>query len=476
LKLTIERICGILSASVNFKADAIVQGYSIDSRIVHPGDLFFAVKGERLDGHDFVEQALANGALAAVVRKDQLRRFSDSGRLVPVGDTLVALQTLAAAVRRLWGKMVIGVTGSAGKTTTKDAIAHLLAARFRVLKSEGNLNNQFGLPLMVLRLEPEHEIAVIEMGMSHAGEITELARIAQPEIGVVTCVAPVHLEFFTSLSEIAKAKQELIQSLPGAGTAILNADDEYVAQFGRDFHGKVITFGIRNPADVRAESVASRRGVGSDFYVVTALGREVATLPLVGSHNIYNVLAAVAVALECGMGLSESVARLTTLVPAEKRGQVLLVAGATVINDCYNSNPKALDSMVDALAAMPARRRIVVAGEMLELGAAAADMHRQSGAHMAERGIDLLVGVQGAAKFMVEAANAGGVNAKFVSSPEEAGEWLAGEVRPGDAILLKASRGVRLERALERWMAKVSRDSSGSSDQPGPIQAAAGSH
>jgi UDP-N-acetylmuramoyl-tripeptide--D-alanyl-D-alanine ligase len=479
LKLTIERICEILSArgSVgpeNSAQKKTVQGYSIDSRTVRPGDLFFAVKGERLDGHDFVEQALANGAVTAVVRKDHSSRFPDSRLLIPVADTLSALQTLAAEVRHLWGKTVIGVTGSAGKTTTKEAIAHLLAGRFRVLKSEGNLNNQFGLPLMVLRLEPEHEIAVIEMGMSHAGEITELARIAQPEIGVVTCVAPVHLEYFTSLSEIAKAKQELIHSLPKAGIAVLNADDEYVAHFGRDFHGKVITFGIRNPAGVRAENIASDQGMGSTFGVSTALGREAATLPLVGVHNIYNALAAVAVALECGMSLSDSVARLATLVPAEKRGQVILLAGATVINDCYNSNPKALDSMVDALSAMPAQRRIVVAGEMLELGTAAADMHRQSGAHMAERGIDMLVGVRGEAKFMVEAANAGGVNAKFVSSPEEAGEWLAREVRPGDAVLLKASRGVRLERALERWTAKISSHSTSGTDQPGPIEAAAG--
>jgi UDP-N-acetylmuramoyl-tripeptide--D-alanyl-D-alanine ligase len=251
---------------------------------VGPSQLFFAVKGERLDGHDFVESALEKGAVTAVVRKDQLRRYPKQTRLLAVEDTLVALQTLATAVRKLWGKPLIGVTGSAGKTTTKEAIAHVLSARFRVLKSEGNFNNHFGLPLMLLKLEPEHDVAVIEMGMSHAGEIRALAKIAQPEIGVVTNVAPVHLEFFDSVAGIARAKYELVESLPAGGVAVLNADDEYVSQFGRDFKGKVVMYGTRATADVRAENVQSNRGAeGSEFDVVIGSVREHATLPLVGN-------------------------------------------------------------------------------------------------------------------------------------------------------------------------------------------------
>src|ERR1700751_1861643 len=224
MRLPLSRIAEFVSATGEFDHRAVAEGYSIDSRTIKPGELFFAVKGERLDGHDFAEQAIRRGAVAAVVRKDQLARYAVKTGLVAVDDTLLALQTLATAVRRMWGKPVVGVTGSAGKTTTKEAIAHVLSSRYRVLKFEGNFNNLFGLPFMLLKLEPEHDMAVIEMGMSHAGEISPLAKIAQPEIGVVTNVAPVHLEFFDSLAGIARAKYELIESLPANGTAVLNAD------------------------------------------------------------------------------------------------------------------------------------------------------------------------------------------------------------------------------------------------------------
>jgi len=460
MKLPLSRIAELVSATGEFNHRAVVQGYSIDSRTVREGELFYAVKGERLDGHDFVEQALHQGAIGAVVRGDQLPRYAVKSGLLAVDDTLLALQRLATGVRRLWGKPLIGVTGSAGKTTTKEAIAHVLAQRFRVLKSEGNFNNHFGLPLMLLKLEPEHETAVIELGMSHPGEIAALAKIAQPETGVVTCVAPVHLEFFKSVAEIARAKYELIASLPAGGTAVLNADDEYVSQFGRDFHGKVVTYGIRNPANIRAENIQPQGADGSVFDAVVEGFRQSATLPLIGTHNIYNALAAVAVGLERGLSPSETVAALASLKPADKRGQVLQLGNITILNDCYNSNPKALDSMVDALAAMPAKRRIVVAGEMLELGPAAEEMHRSSGQHMAEKKIDLLLGVRGLAEKIVEAARQGRMDAEFVATPEEAGEWLAREARDGDLVLLKASRGVKLEKALEKWLASQNRRTS----------------
>ena len=454
MKLPLSRVAEFLSATGEFDHRAIAEGYSIDSRTLRPGDLFFAVKGERLDGHDFVEQALAKGAAAAVVRKDQLARYSVKTRLLAVEDTLVALQTLATAVRRLWGKLVVGVTGSAGKTTTKEAIAHLLATRYRVLKSEGNFNNHFGLPLMLLKLQPEQEVAVIEIGMSHPGEIAALAKIAQPEIGVVICVAPVHLEFFNSVSEIARAKYELIASLPAGGTAVLNADDEYVSQFGRDFKGKVVRFGLKAPADIRAEHIQQCGALGSEFDLVVDGCREKATLPLVGNHNVSNALAAVAVALERGLTPSEAVEALRTLAPADRRGQVVQLGNITVINDCYNSNPKALNAMVDVLAAIPAKRHIVVAGEMLELGSSGEELHRKAGRHMAEKKIDVLLGVRGLAQPMVEAARQAGIRAEFVPTPETAGEWLAQETRAGDMVLLKASRGVKLERALETWQSR----------------------
>ena len=455
MKLTLGRIAEFISGSGRFRAEVVAQGYSIDSRTLQPGELFFAVKGERLDGHDFVSQALEGGAAAAVVRADRRAYFPPRARLIAVDDTLAAMQNLAAAVRRSWGKPVVGITGSAGKTTTKEAIAHVLATRFRVHKSEGNLNNHFGLPLMLLRLEPEHEVAVIEMGMSHLGEIRALAAIAQPDMGVVTCVAPVHLEFFQSVAEIARAKHELVESLPPGGTAVVNADDEYVSQFGRGFAGKVVTFSVRQPASVRAENIEMRGAQGSAFEIVVGGGREPATLPLVGAHNIPNALAAVAVALEQGIPLVDAAAALADLAPADKRGQLIEVGGATVINDCYNSNPKALDAMVDALLALPAQRHIVVAGEMLELGPTGPELHAECGRRMAMRGVNVLAGVRGAAGHMVEAAKKAGMRAEFLASPEDAGEWLARETRPGDAVLLKASRGVRLEKALERWRERV---------------------
>ncbi len=455
MKLSLARAAEFMPATGEFDPEAVASGYSIDSRTLRPGDLFFAVSGERLDGHDYVEAALAKGAVAAVVESTQVSRFANKKQLLIVDDSLTALQRLGAAVRRLWAKPLIGVTGSAGKTTTKEAIAHVLATRHHVLKSQGNLNNHFGMPLQLLKLEPGHDIAVIEMGMSHAGEIAALAELAEPDCGVVTMVAPVHLEFFDSIAGIARAKYELIASLHAGGIAVLNADDEYVSQFGRDFHGKVITFGVQKPADVTAHKIESLGPLGSSFEVMFEGAHVRASLPLLGEHNIYNALAGVAVGLQFGVPLKTATESLASLSAGDKRGEILEIAGATVINDCYNSNPKALDSMVQSLSQMPAKRRIVVAGEMLELGTAGEAMHRASGQYMAQAGIDLLLGVRGLAQAIVDGAKKAGMRAEFVSTPEEAGAWLKSEVKPGDVILLKASRGVRLERALEAWTGKA---------------------
>ena len=362
-----------MPATGSFNGEAVAVGYSIDSRTIQPGELFFAVKGERLDGHDFVAAALQAGAIGAVIHNDAAPRFGDNdkSRLLLVNDTLTALQRLGAAVRRLWAKPLIGVTGSAGKTTTKEIVAHVLSTRHRVLKSQGNLNNQFGMPLQLLKLEPEHEMAVIEMGMSHAGEMRDLAALAEPDCGVVTIVAPVHLEYFDSIAGIARAKYELIESLPAGGIAVLNADDQYVAQFGRDFHGSVVTFGLHKHAAVMARgNIEARGSAGVQLRVcrcaerradaAAAAGRAQHLQRAGGRRRRAGVRGAAR-----GGGQS-----LATLIAGDKRGEILHVAGAIVINDCYNSNPKALESMVRALAQIPAQRQIVVAGEMLELGPA----------------------------------------------------------------------------------------------------------
>jgi UDP-N-acetylmuramoyl-tripeptide--D-alanyl-D-alanine ligase len=455
MKLPLSRIAEFVSATGQYDGEVLVQGYSIDSRTVQTGELFFAVKGERLDGHDYVEQALSRGAVAAVMDRDHLAHASNPNRLLAVHDTLIALQTLATAVRKIWGKTAIGITGSMGKTTTKEALAHLLSIKYRVHRTKGNFNNHFGLPLGLLTLEPEYDLAVVEMGMSHAGEIAALSRIALPNEAVVTNVAPVHLESFDSIAGIARAKYELIEALPHSGTAVLNADDEYVSQFGRDFAGKVVTFGLTPGAGVRAENIEALAAQGTRFDLIGREVRQSVQSPLLGKHNVYNVLAAAAVALQHGITPSEIAVTLPSLQAADKRGQVVQVGNIAVLYDCYNSSPKALMAAVDTLAAMPARRRIVVAGEMLELGATSERLHQECGRYIAESNVDFLLGVRGLAKPMVEAAVEAGLKAEFVTTPEEAGSWLARETREGDLVLLKASRGVKLEKALETWKQKI---------------------
>lgn len=454
MKLTLGQVADWIHADGEFDTAAEALGYAIDSRTIAAGELFFAVKGERLDGHDFVQTALANGAVAAVVSNLWVVPAEvDETRLLRVANcedcVLHALQQLAHAVRREWGGRVIGVTGSAGKTTTKEAIAQVLAARFNVLKSAGNLNNAFGVPLQLLRLEREHEVAVIEMGMNHAGEIAALAKIAEPDWGVVSNVGPVHLEFFPDgIAGIARAKYELIEALPPSGLAILNFDDEYVAAFGRGLGDRAVFYGLNEGAEVRAVHIAELGSEGVLFTVEAHAERASVQLHLLGRHNVPNALAAIAVGLRSGIPLADCAAAISDLQPADKRGEVIDWRGATLINDCYNSNPRALDAMVDALMAIPAERHIVIAGEMLELGPETEALHAACGQRMAERGVQIVIGVRGAASAIVEAAKQAGAEALFVPTPAEARQWIQANVHPGDALLLKASRGVRLEQAL----------------------------
>lgn len=457
MKLTLGQVADFIHAEGEFWTDLEAVGYSIDSRTIGASELFFAVKGERVDGHDYVEAALANGAVAAVVAMHWMASDEiDPKRLLRVPDdcedcVLRAMQQLANGVRRQWGRRVIGVTGSAGKTTTKEAVAAVLGSRFHVLKSAGNLNNHFGVPLQLLKLEPEHEVAVIEMGMNHAGEIAALAKIAEPDWAVVSNVAPVHLEFFPEgIAGIAKAKYELVESLPANGIAVLNADDSYVSSFGRGMGERAVLYGLSGDADVRAENVVDAGLDGVRFTVVAGGEEAEANLRMLGRHNVSNALAAIAVGLQSGMSLATCVAAVAELRAGDRRGEILSWHGATVINDAYNSNPKALDAMVDALLSVPAKRHVVVAGEMLELGPDAPELHAACGRRMAERGVSVVVGVRGQAKALVAAVkeHGGATEAAFVESAEDAGAWMRENLREGDAVLLKASRGVRLERAL----------------------------
>ena len=445
-------------ASIANAGAPMVSGYSIDSRTVAPGELFFAVRGARHDGHNFVTSALERGAIAAVVSRALVATLPDAVLAVPLlitEDPLIALQALATHVRRQWGRPVVAITGSAGKTTTKEAVAAALGAKFNVLKSQGNLNNGFGLPLQLLRLEPEHEYAVVEMGMNHAGEIALLARIAAPDWGVVTNVGTAHVENFADgQAGIARAKFELVAALPVTGVAFLNCDDPYVSQFGRDFPGRVVYFGAGPCADPQfLDGNEDLSGLHLKFRAGKRKGE--LTLKLLGEHNASNALAGLAVALEAGVDLDDAVAALAALTAGDKRGQVIEIDGATILNDSYNSNPEALRSMIRTLAARPAGRRILVAGEMLELGEQGPALHSACGRAAAEAGLDLVAGVQGNAEHLAAAACSGGVASLFLHDAEAAGRWLTQTMQPGDVVLVKGSRGVHLERAIEAVKTRI---------------------
>jgi UDP-N-acetylmuramoyl-tripeptide--D-alanyl-D-alanine ligase len=437
---------------------ARVAGVSIDSRTIRAGELFFAIHGPRHDGHDHVAAALERQALAAVVADSRARHLPDAlrGSCLVVDDTLRGLHQLATAVRVAWGKKIAGVTGSVGKTTTKEILAALLGAKLRILKSEGNFNNAYGLPLTLFRLEDEHDAAVLEMGMSRRYELQELAAIAKPDVGVVTRVAPAHLEFFASVEEIALAKRELIEGLNGRDSvAVLNADDPLVVAFAAHAPGRVSTYGIEHQADYRAEAIEDRGALGSAFVLVHGGKKTRLELALPGRHVIGNALAALAAAGEWGIGAAEAQGVFRGLRAPAMRGELLRFSnGVALINDSYNSSPAALHAMIKVLAATPNyRRRILAAGEMRELGATSAELHREAGKFAAETGkVDWVVGVEGDASQIVEGAVAAGVpraQTKVFASSEEAAKFLAGFVAPGDLLLVKGSRGVRMERVVE---------------------------
>ena len=420
-----------------------ITGWSIDSRTAAPGDLFFAVKGERLDGHAFVNAVLAQGAVAAVVSE----AVPDAkGPLLLVKDTLEALQSLAHWARRRWARQIVAVTGSAGKTSTKDIIAALLGVRYRVGKTAGNFNNHIGLPLSILRLPDDSQMAVLEMGMNHAGEIRHLVSIAEPQHGVITNVGYAHVENFASIEGVAAAKRELIEGI--TGTAILNADDPRVAAFAASHKGHKVTYGFAPSADVRAEDAK----IAADHAAFTVQGVRFET-SLSGRHSVSNILAGIAVAGIVGIEPHELVSAVSALTPGKMRGERKVWRGATVLNDSYNSNPEAARNMLDVLRSEPAQRRIAVLGEMRELGQMSEQLHRQLGEYAAQSGIDVVIGIHGAARFLVESALKAGTTAHtalFFDQPEPAGDFLKDFVKSGDAILFKGSRGTQVETALAR--------------------------
>ncbi len=443
MKFQLGQIASALGLTVEHPAAAVI-GWSVDSRTLAAGDLFFALRGPNHDGHAYVEDVLRRGAVAVVVDQPVT-----GGEALVVPDTLAALETVACWARNKWDGQVVGVTGSAGKTTTKEVIAQLLSTELAVGKTAGNLNNHVGLPLSILRLPQESRAAVLEIGMNHPGEIRHLAGIARPNVGVVTNVGFAHAEFFDSVDGVALAKRELIESLSADGVAVLNADDPRVAQFREIHRGPVVTFGTSPFADVRPLQVDYTPG-GIRFR----LGQTDFECSLVGRHGLLNVLAGIAVAGVFGIAPERLTEAVRALAPGKMRGERFTHAGITILNDCYNSNPEAVRAMLDVLRDTPARRRIAVLGEMLELGRWSEPLHRDVGSYAAACGVDVLVGIRGAARQMVDEAVRSGLPAGaalFFDDPAAAGDFLRTQLTEGDAVLFKGSRGTHVETALERF-------------------------
>ena len=440
MNFALQEVAGALGLATEY--DAAITGWSIDSRTVEPGDLFFALRGPTHDGNAYIEEVLGKGAAAVIGERPA------DGRALVVPDTLAALAELASWARGEWGGDVIGVTGSAGKTTTKDAIADLLSRGMRVGRTVGNFNNNIGLPLSILRIPDDARVAVLEMGMNHGGEIRELAKIARPNVGVVTNVGYAHVENFDSIEGVARAKRELVEALGPEGTAVLNGDDPLVARFAGVHPGRTITYGMSEGVSLRAENVRFE----SDRTRFRVCGVEFETR-LAGRHGVLTVLAGIAVAQLYDIRPGELVDAVRALEPGKMRGQRFTHQGILIINDCYNSNPEAARAMIDVLRTHPAPRRIAVLGEMRELGRWSPGLHAQLGRYAAEAGIDAVIGIHGDARTLVGAAEGAGLNgaAMFFDDPESAGNYLRSFARRGDVILFKGSRGTHVEKALERF-------------------------
>lgn len=439
---------------------------SIDTRTLAAGELFFAIRGERFDGADFAGVAIERGAAGVVVPRGhgpELARRRGTrlpSVVIEVDDTTAALQALAKAVRRASGTKVVAITGSAGKTTTKEVTSEFLETRYRVVRNRGNLNNHIGLPLSLMQLRHRPEMAVVELGMSHAGEISTLVGVAEPEVRVWTNVGEAHLGFFASMDAIAEAKAEILEGATPSTILVANADDERVAARAMRFGGRLLTFGFDRAANIRATAVIDRGIDGTSAHVVTPRGEVDLDTPLVGRANLANVLAATAVAIECEVPLAAIAARAGALRPAAHRGDVVKLAGeVTVIDDSYNANPMATRLALDVIArSRGARRRVAVLGEMLELGDRTVELHEEIGRAVMGAGIDALVAVGGPpAAALAAAAVAAGLSparVRYVATSDEAADIVSTLVEAGDLVLVKGSRGGRIDLVVERLKAE----------------------
>lgn len=422
---------------------------SIDSRTVRPGDCFFALVGERRDGHDFVEEACRAGAELVVLSRPV------AGLPVPafmVPDTTRALQDLGRYCRKEWGGTVLAVTGSMGKTTSRRFLAALLRTRYRVLETLGNFNNHLGVPLSLLCLEPEHEVAVLELGMNHSGEIAHLAGICLPDAGLVTNVAPVHTQFFASLEEVAEAKEELVRSLPETGWLVFNADDPRVAAMARRYRGRSVSFGFGTGADYRIVECKALGLSATRFEIEGPRGKLNAEVRFLGRGFVANAAGAVAAAMELGVDVRDVPAVLAQVRPGGHRGEFHQWGQVSVYDDSYNSNPEAVATLLEAVTSVRGGRRWILAlGDMLELGEQSAHHHRRIGRLAAEAAPDMLVTVGEESRHLAGAALDAGFPRErqhHFKSADSAACFLRDKVQPGDLVVVKGSRGIGMERIV----------------------------
>jgi UDP-N-acetylmuramoyl-tripeptide--D-alanyl-D-alanine ligase len=449
IRRTASELATSLAARLLGDGAARVSGVAIDSRAVRPGELFVALRGARSDGHEFVGQAAAAGAPVVLVAHPVESPVAQ----IVVADTLVALQTIATRERANADYRLAAITGSIGKTTTKEIAVAFLATSFRVGLTRGNRNSETGFPVEVCNQPADIEWMVAELGMSHAGELDRLGAIAQPDAALYTVVAPVHLEFFRDIDAIAEAKAELIRHLRPQGTLVLNAADPRVASFGRRFSGRTLRYGVVGASDLWMETYEERGLLGSRFGLRGPLGAIETDCPLAGRHQAENVLAAATLALALGVPDSDLAAAVSTLRPAPRRGEVhVLSDGITVVDDSYNSSPEAARVLLALLAATPGRR-VAVLGEMLELGPASVTFHREVG-RQAAGSADVVVAVGGTpAAELARAAN--GTEVHFAATAVEALDTVRTLIRPGDVVLVKGSRGIGLDLVVDGLLGKA---------------------
>lgn len=433
---------------VNSGNNERITGVTTDTRSVRGGDLFIALKGERFDGHDFIEQAVKKGA-AAILVSQAGQSVDKSTTVIRVDDTLKAFQGLARFHRQRFDIPLVAVTGSNGKTTTKDMIAAVLSSKFNSLKTEANYNNEIGLPMTLLKLNSNHDVAIVEMGMRGAGQIAELAGIAIPNVAVITNVGETHIELLGSVDNIAAAKAELVEALPANGIAVLNYDNDYVRAMREKTHSRVLFYGTNEKCDIRGVGIETHN---SEMCLDVKYSDTVFRLliPTIGRHNVYNALAATAVGLGLGLSISEIEEGIKHFVPSAMRLAVETIGDYVVVNDAYNASPLSMAAAIDTLAEIALGRKVVILGDMLELGHIAVDAHQRIGRKLGQCGVDIVVTVGHLASFIAdEAGKCGAPVTISCQNHEQAAKALHKHLLPGDTILVKGSRGMQMEKILE---------------------------